>query len=82
MLVAISSSVAGSADADPLTFWGYAVTTSIVLPLAARWGFVERTRWISVVLLVAALTVALLQLRMLQAWGCARSGTGRGRSAA
>ena len=69
VLVAVARAVAGSAPADPPTFWGYAVTTLVVLPLAALWGFAERTRWSSVVLLLASLTVAFLQLRMLQVWG-------------
>lgn len=54
--------------ADPPTFWGYAVTSLLVLPVAAAWSFAERTRWSSAVLLVAALTVAFLQLRMVQVW--------------
>jgi len=50
-------------------FWGYVVTQAIVLPFAAAWAFAERTRWSSVVLLVAALTVAFLEYRLLQIWG-------------
>lgn len=56
------------APADPPTFWGYVVTSLLVLPVAAAWSFAERTRWSSAVLLVAALTVAFLQLRMVQVW--------------
>ena len=69
LVVAVVQAVTGSGPADAPTFWGYAVTILIVLPLAALWGFAERSRWSSVVLLVAALTVAFLQLRMLQVWG-------------
>jgi hypothetical protein len=62
--------VAGGPDpAHPGTFWGYLVTTLVVLPLAAAWAFAERTRWSSVVLLVAAFTVAFLQYRLLHLWG-------------
>lgn len=64
----------GPGPADPLTFWGYVVTGLIVLPLAALWAVAERSRWSSVVLLVAALTVAFLQLRLVQVW----SGTSAG----
>ena len=50
-------------------FWIYVGTQLFILPLAATWAFAERTRWSSVVLLVAALVVAFLQLRLLQVWG-------------
>jgi hypothetical protein len=50
-------------------FWIYVITQLALLPLAALWAFAERTRWSSVVLLVAALVVAFLQLRLLQVWG-------------
>lgn len=63
--------VTGSPDVDAALFWGYVVTQAVVLPLAAAWAFAERTRWSSVVLLVAALTVAFLEYRLLQIWGAA-----------
>ena len=53
---------------DPLIFWGYVATSLLILPFAAVWAFAERTRWSSVVLLVAALTVAFMQYRLLQLW--------------
>jgi len=59
----------GDADVDGILLWGYVVTQLIILPVAAAWAFAERTRWSSVVLLVAALTVAFLELRLLQIWG-------------
>ncbi len=68
VVVAIVRSVAGTGPADVPTFWGYLVTALIVLPFAAAWAFAERTRWSSVVLLVAALTTAFLQLRLVHVW--------------
>jgi len=59
----------GAPDVDAALFWGYVVTQLIILPIAAAWAFAERTRWSSVVLLVAALTVAFLEYRLLQIWG-------------
>jgi hypothetical protein len=59
----------GSGHVDGLLFWGYVATQLLVLPLAAAWAFAERTRWSSVVLLVAALTVVFLEYRLLQIWG-------------
>ncbi|ASR54763.1 hypothetical protein [Cellulomonas sp. PSBB021] len=61
--------VTGEHAVDGVLVWGYVVTQLIVLPLAAAWAFAERTRWSSVVLLVAALTVVFLELRLLQIWG-------------
>ena len=59
----------GDQQVDGVLLWGYVVTQLIVLPIAAAWAFAERTRWSSVVLLVAALTVAFLEFRLLQIWG-------------
>ena len=59
----------GSPDVDAVLLWGYVLTQLLVLPIAAAWAFAERTRWSSVVLLVAALTVAFLEYRLLQIWG-------------
>ncbi|HWS57172.1 MAG TPA: hypothetical protein VN257_01420, partial [Actinotalea sp.] len=58
----------GQAPADPATFWGYLLTAMLVLPAAAAWAFAERTRWSSVVLAVAAVTVAFLEYRLLVVW--------------
>jgi hypothetical protein len=68
VVVAVVRSVSGTGPADVPTFWGYLVTALILLPIAAAWAFAERTRWSSVVLLVAALTSAFLQLRLVQVW--------------
>ncbi|WP_069388061.1 hypothetical protein [Cellulosimicrobium cellulans] len=58
----------GTAPTDPVLLWGYYVTALFVLPVAALWAFAERTRWSSVVLAVAALTVAFLEWRLWQIW--------------
>ena len=64
-----SSPPTGAPDVDAVLLWGYVLTQLLVLPIAAAWAFAERTRWSSVVLLVAALTVAFLEYRLLQIWG-------------
>ena len=68
VVVGLVAVARGDGPADGATYWGYLVTTLFVLPVAAAWAFAERTRWSSVVLLVAALTVAFLQLRAVQVW--------------
>ncbi|WP_418276628.1 hypothetical protein ACNHYB_01585 [Isoptericola jiangsuensis] len=53
---------------DGVLFWGYLLTAALLLPLAAVWAFAERTKWSSVVLCVASLTVAFLQWRLWTIW--------------
>lgn len=67
-VVALVQAATGAGAGDLLLFWGYYATTLVVLPVAAAWAFAERTRWSSVVLLVASLTVAFLEWRMWQIW--------------
>jgi hypothetical protein len=66
--VALVRGATGSPPADVVTFWGYLITSLAVLPFAAAWSFAERTRWSSVVLVVAGVTTAFLQLRLVQVW--------------
>jgi hypothetical protein len=67
-VVAVVQGASGSGPGDPVLFWGYYATTLVILPVAAAWAFAERTKWSSVVLLVASLTVAFLEWRMWQIW--------------
>jgi hypothetical protein len=60
--------VTGDVAVDGPLFWGYVATTLVVLPVAAAWAFAERTKWSSVVLAVAAVTVAFLDWRLWQIW--------------
>lgn len=75
-LVVVQAIVAGvlMAQGHPVDgplFWGYVATALVVLPVAAIWAFAERTKWSSVVLAVAALTVGFLDWRLWQIWGAA-----------
>ena len=63
------SRVAGSVS--PGLFWTYVAVQLFVLPLAAAWAFAERTRWSSVVLLAAAVTVGVMEWRQWQIWSVA-----------
>ena len=58
----------GTELADPVTLWGYLLVALLILPGAAVVAFVERTRWSSVVLAVAAVTVIIMELRVWQLW--------------
>lgn len=56
------------AATDTLEFFGYLVVALLVPLAAAFWSLVERTRWSSAVLGVAAITVAVMLVRMQQLW--------------
>ena len=58
----------GAEVSDAVTLWGYLVSMLLVLPAAAVVSFVERSRWSSVILVIAALTTGFLQYRVLQLW--------------
>ena len=62
--------VAGGATAkgDTVEFFGYIITAIFVPPAAALWALVERSRWSTMVLGVAGLTVAVMLVRMWQIW--------------
>jgi len=59
----------GTGSPDRVLFGGYIFVQLLILPFAAIWSFAERTRWSSVLLLIAAFTTAFLEFRLLQIWG-------------
>jgi hypothetical protein len=56
------------ADVDAPTFVAYLLTAVLVVPVGAALALVERSRWGTVVLLVALLTVAAMQVRLDSLW--------------
>ena len=46
--------------ATSLEFWVYLIAALLIPPLAVFWALIERTRWSTVVLGVAALAVAVM----------------------
>lgn len=68
VVVAAAMLWAGDYDVAAGELWGYLVTVLFILPFAAAWAFAERTRWSSVVMVVAAVTVVFLEWRLLQIW--------------
>ncbi len=69
VVVAIAAPAFGNTPTgDPLEFWTYLVS-AVLLPVGAGfWALLERSRWSTVVLGVAALAVAVMVYRMLQIW--------------
>lgn len=70
-VVAAIAVLGGHDLAEAATFWGYLVFAMFVLPGAAVWALVERTRWSSVVLVVGCVTLAVMEVRMVQVWSLA-----------
>lgn len=56
------------ASVDTLEFFGYLFVALLIPAGAAIWALVERSRWSTVVLGAAALTVAVMLVRMQQLW--------------
>lgn len=69
MVVAGVQIFQGHTITEPVTFWGYFIAGAFLFPLAGVWAIAERTRWSSVVLLIAAIAFAVVQLRLHVLWG-------------
>jgi hypothetical protein len=67
-VVAVVRVIGGTRPASVPTFLAYAVGSLVVLPLGVLWALEERTRWSSVVLAIAAVTVSVMVLRMNIVW--------------
>ena len=67
-VVATVRLIAGERPVELVTFIGYLITTTLFLPAGLSLARLEPTRWGSVIAGVAALTVAVLTLRMTQVW--------------
>ncbi|MBT2500571.1 hypothetical protein J7E25_15845 [Agromyces sp. ISL-38] len=69
LVVAIAAPAFGNhASGSVLEFYTYVVGALLLPPAAAFWALLERNRWSTVVLGVAALAVAVMVYRMLQIW--------------
>lgn len=68
IVVAAVQVFAGHGLGDPVLFWGYFIAGLVLFPIAGVWSIAERTRWSSVVLLVAAIAFAVVQLRVHVLW--------------
>jgi hypothetical protein len=69
LVVSIALVVSGaSAKQDTVEFFAYLIVALMIPIGAAFWALIERTRWSTVVLGVAGLTVAVMLVRMNQIW--------------
>ncbi len=69
VVTAIIAPLAGNAPTgDPLEFWVYLVSAVFIPPAAVAWALIERGRWSTVVMGVAAFAVAIMVWRMHVIW--------------
>lgn len=74
-VAALVEVIGGRYIVEPALFWGYLIVALLLLPGAAVVAIAERTRWSSVVLVVVALALVVMQYRILTIWW-AGSGAG------
>ena len=69
IVVAIVSPFAGNPPSGSLLeFWTYLVSAALVPVAGAAWALIERSRWSTVIMGVAALAVAVMVWRMHIIW--------------
>ena len=69
VVIAIVAPLAGNPPTGSLLeFWVYLVSAVLLPPLAVGWALVERSRWSTVIMGVAALAIAIMVWRMQVIW--------------
>ena len=69
VVIAIVSPFAGNPPTGSLLeYWVYLVSAVLIPPVAVAWALVERSRWSTVIMGVAALSVAIMVWRMHVIW--------------
>jgi hypothetical protein len=67
-VIGVARLIGGTRPSSVATFVGYLAGSLVILPVGTLWALEERTRWSSVVLAVAGVTVALVEVRMSIVW--------------
>lgn len=69
IVIAIVAPFAGNPPTGSLLeFWVYLVSAALLPPAGVAWALVERSRWSTVVMGVAAVSVAIMVWRMYVIW--------------
>ncbi|MCR2810091.1 MULTISPECIES: hypothetical protein [unclassified Microbacterium] len=69
IVIAIVAPFAGNPPSGSLLeFWVYLVSAALIPPAAVVWALLERSRWSTVIMGVAALAVAVMLWRMQAIW--------------
>ena len=66
--VAVVKLLGGERPASLSSFVGYLLVSVLIVPLAMYWSLEEKTRWSTLVLVAACLTVSVLVGRLLMVW--------------
>ena len=69
IVIGIVAPFVGNLPTGDLVEWWIYLITALLLPVAAiAWALVDRTRWATIVMGVASLSVAVMVFRMNQIW--------------
>ena len=69
IVVAIIAPLAGNPPTGSLLeFWVYLVSAALLPPAGVAWALLERSRWSTVIMGIAALAVAVMVWRMYTIW--------------
>jgi hypothetical protein len=68
VIALIAPGLGNHASGSVPEFYVYLISALLIPPLAIFWGLIERTRWSTVVLGVAAFAIAVMVFRMEQIW--------------
>ena len=69
LIVSIVLTVSGERAAiSTIEFFGYLIVALLLPAIAAAWALAERTKWSTVILGAASLTIAVMLVRMMQIW--------------
>ncbi|HWL59699.1 MAG TPA: hypothetical protein VNQ48_02320 [Microbacteriaceae bacterium] len=64
----VAPNVGNHPSGSLLEFWMYLGTALVIPPAAIVWALIERSRWASLILAVAAMAIAVMVLRMHTIW--------------
>ncbi len=64
----VAPNVGNEPTGSLLEFWMYLGTALVIPPAAIVWALIERSRWASLILAVAAMAIAVMMLRMHTIW--------------
>ncbi|MFS0868018.1 hypothetical protein AB3M83_11885 [Microbacterium sp. 179-B 1A2 NHS] len=69
VVIAIVSPLAGNPPSgDLLEYWVYLISAVLIPPAAVAWALIERGRWSTVIMGVAAFAIAIMVWRMHVIW--------------
>ncbi len=68
VMAIVGPAMGNAIQGDGLEFWMYVIVAIIIPPAAVFWALIERTKWSTVIIGGAALTIAVMMVRMQQIW--------------